>query len=919
MTPSSTASGWIPARSRWTGRRGTPRGSRAAFRDRPTPRVCIRAGSWKDGPHVAPQNPAPARGERPPPPDRPRPHPSAMAGLGRGRDPGLFRRLGRDHREPARRRTRVRDGDRERSGVAGREPRTRTRSPRLRGPPVQPRHPPDPLRQLLRLPRLRCQDPQSRACDSTSPTAPSLPPKAAKIAIRPGDPAASELLTSRILIHSDADDLMPPADSHKQLTGANRRNSSDVGSNKARPTRSIGRSSRSPSHPRAAASSLRPRARSPSTGGPVSSPARLEKGGPGTRVPRGGSRDTLIRRLIAFDLSGLPPTPRGGRRLSRRHRPGRLRTGRGPAAELPRSTARTMARHWLDVARYADTHGLHLDNERQMWAWRDWVVKLLQSQPALTTRVHGRATRRRPAPEPTQDQLIATGFNRNNVTTSEGGSIDAEFDLPLRRRPRLHDRADVDGPHRRLRGLPRPQIRSDLQKGVLFPLRLLPQRRRPGHGWQRATHPAGVEAEVGRADERRLEEYRPADRNGGGPLPALLAGVTYADPATQSPPPPARELDQVWADDDAPTGLEDHRQSGCADPLRDRGTNGPVASRRPRPPKRQDHGPGTGRVRGRTPAARDPVPGAALRPGLSRPGEPAQDRHAPVPDRRLETPGRLGRLRRHRLGCPANTTERVHQAARCRKPANGSGSRSPAADLGLKPGDKIQGFALTQFGGTVYWDQDRASPAAIDPATDPRHSFARLDPAVRRQGPGEGGEGSAPDEVREDPRRTTAESAHAGTGPRSSASTSSSRSAPDTRPVFEPVLGRYRCGTDPARDDAYEGTDSLHLRLEATSRSGARAIVMERGAYDQPGRTRVPQRAGRPAPSASPDHARRHVPTRLDLARWLVAEEQSADRARGGEPVLAAVLRHRPGQDLGRLRLPRANRPAIRSCSTGWR
>lgn len=133
---------------------------------------------------------------------------------------------------------------------------------------------------------------------------------------------------------------------------------------------------------------------------------------------------TLIRRVY-LDLIGLPPTPEQVEQFINDSSEDRFEKVVDQLLASPHYGER-MAATWLDVARFADTNGYQNDFVRSMWVWRDWVIeaynKNMPYDRFIVEQIAGDML-----PQPSMSQLIASGFNRNNPSVTEGGSIDEEW------------------------------------------------------------------------------------------------------------------------------------------------------------------------------------------------------------------------------------------------------------------------------------------------------------------------------------------------------------------------------------------------------------------------------------------------------------------------------------------------------------
>lgn len=563
-------------------------------------------------------------------------------------------------------------------------------------------------------------------------------------------------------------------------------------------------------------------------------------------------RYTLIRRL-AFTLTGLPPTWDEVQRFVNDPRPDAYERLVDYYLASPRY-GEEMARHWLDLARYGDTHGLHLDNERQMWAYRDWVIRAFnENKPFDEFTVEQLAGDL--LPDARTDQLVATGFNRCNVTTGEGGSIEAEWFF----------RNAVD------RTITMGEVWLGLTVGccVCHDHKYDPISSREFYSMYAFFYSSADPALDGNAlltaptiklmtdeDNQRLAQLDAQLQQAQQKLDQATAALTYVDPATVEPHPAPQPVEYVWFDDSFPEGAKVAASPGHPTTLvsTDEGMvlSGSRALKRRDTALAQD-------VFENTPPLEIPPAGKLFAHVWIDPQDP--------PRTLMLQYYKNGWLHRAVWGDydaidwgRKNTTERVLVGGMV-EPGRWVRLEVEAERLGLQSGDVLTGFALTQYGGTVYWDQVGVA-GVVDPAADPRHSLlawwqkqkgkdlssapTHLQAAIKA-----GPDAEHSEEVRRQVRDYYLQAV-----------------CEDTRNTLRPLLT--------ARDEARKSRDQYEASIPGTFifRDLAQprpAFVMVRGQYDKPGDPVEPDVPAILPPLSVEPLGRR--PNRLDLARWLTRDD----------------------------------------------
>jgi mono/diheme cytochrome c family protein len=150
--------------------------------------------------------------------------------------------------------------------------------------------------------------------------------------------------------------------------------------------------------------------------------SRLEKDG--LKPSPAADRATLIRRAT-YDLTGLPPSPAEVDVFLADSAPDAYERLIDRLLASPRFGEK-MAVQWLDLSRYADTHGYHLDSGRDMWRWREWVISAFNRNQRFDDFVLWQIAGDL-LPNSTTEQKLATGFSRNSMINFEGGAIAEEY------------------------------------------------------------------------------------------------------------------------------------------------------------------------------------------------------------------------------------------------------------------------------------------------------------------------------------------------------------------------------------------------------------------------------------------------------------------------------------------------------------
>ncbi len=233
--------------------------------------------------------------------------------------------------------------------------------------------------------------------------------------IVPGDPEASEMVVR--ISSTDPDERMPPAESKKQLTEEQKQVL-------IRWIEEGGEYSKHWAFEPIERKTPPAEARADWARGELDRFVQVQFTAQGIAPSPEVNRAAYLRR-VTQDLTGLPPT------LEELDAFIEDRSAKAYEKVVDRllasdDYAERMVAIWLDNARYADSNGYQFDNARQMWPWRDWVIgayaKNMPFDQFVTQQLAGDLL-----PDATQDQRIATGFNRNHGFTIEGGVIDEEY------------------------------------------------------------------------------------------------------------------------------------------------------------------------------------------------------------------------------------------------------------------------------------------------------------------------------------------------------------------------------------------------------------------------------------------------------------------------------------------------------------